>query len=251
MPTVIESPSATNVVMPASARCEPPSSGLPGLSTEAGARPGSRRRRRASRIARPGPGPRPGGPAPAGPARPARPAARSSPATLAPAAPTTSGSADSALTTTGVPQASASSAASPKVSAGPGRDGHVGAAQQRGQLRAARQEAGERDGQRVARHPALQARAQRPVARHHQPGGQAVPRAGWPAYSASAAASFPATACRSAPAASRRARVGGPDRLTARAEGVQVHAERGTDQVPGADPLEFRGGPGGRADHLR
>ena len=48
------------------------------------------------------------------------PADRSSPATLAPASPTTSGSADSALTTTGVPQASASSPASPKVSAGPG-----------------------------------------------------------------------------------------------------------------------------------
>ena len=57
-----------------------------------------------------------------------------------------------------------------------GRDGHVGAGQQRGQVGAVRQEAGEGDGQRVARRAALQPSAQRAVARHHQPGGQAVAR---------------------------------------------------------------------------
>ena len=84
-------------------------------------------------------------------------------------------------------------------------DGHVGAGQQCGQVRAVRQEAGERD-------------RQAPRALRGAPGGRAAGRrrppragragrwrAGWPACSASAAASSPGTAARSAPAASRPA----------------------------------------------
>ena len=112
MPTVIESPSAANRVIPLSpsSRCRPALRGRRG--SRRWAVPQSYCSARARAAARR---------ACSGRASTARtPAARSSPGTLAPASPTTSGSADSALTTTGVPQASASRAASPKVSAGPG-----------------------------------------------------------------------------------------------------------------------------------
>ncbi len=56
----------------------------------------------------------------------------------------------------------------------PGRDGHVGAGQQRGQLGAPGQEAGEGDRQPGPRRPAPQPRPQRAAARHHQPDGHAL-----------------------------------------------------------------------------
>ena len=113
MPTVIESPSATNVVMPGSPLygcADPwrPWDGEEPLRRPRASRNCSARARAAVRRDRP-----------AGRARRAR--RRRDPRPHAGAgSPATSGSADSALTTTGVPQASASSAASPKVSAGPG-----------------------------------------------------------------------------------------------------------------------------------
>ena len=145
----------------------------------------------------------------------------------------------------------------------PGRDGHVGARQQRGQVGAAGQETGEGDRQPGARGPACQARPQRAIARHHQPDRQARERAAWPAWSASAAASSPPRAGRSAPAGSGPLSRRTCPRPSSRgfggvvppgasesswAERVQVHAERNADYAARADPPELGRCPAGGAD---
>ena len=85
-----------------------------------------------------------------------------------------------------------------------------------------------------------------------RPAGPACPRrAGWPAWSASAAASSPPRAAAVHQQDLSLAHVSGPDLpepFNPRAERGQVHAERDADQVRRADPAELGRRPAGRAD---